>query len=221
MRIAIPTERAVNEQMIRRTFLGADECGAVRANTIDEKAHTAEFVIATEAPVQDRPWQVPMSLSMAGVNLQRFRKSRVVLAQHQNGVLEVVGRSLKEWVEKGDQPGQGQLCSLVEFDVGDEFSNRVWGKVQRKFVRAASAGFFVNRERCVEEGQTDQKTGFVGPVRIATAWQLYEWSVVAVGADPDALGRKGPGPEVTAGAVSRFSLAGCLRKEPVLKLKFA
>lgn len=182
-----------DERKIIRSFTGDDGIQVVRMESIDEKEHTAEFVISTESPVRDRPWGNPTALSMKGVVLKDYRANPVVLAQHQHGPIEVVGRSLSIGKEIVDD--RNILVSRVQFDVDDEFAARVWGKVQRGFLRAASIGFRVLRRRTVEEGQVDQSMGLKGPVDIATQWRLLEWSIVAVGADAESLGRSGEMPE--------------------------
>ena len=182
--------------IIHRTYYGDEESGTIRMATLDKENHRAEFIITTEEPVKDSYYGPPRSLSMKGVNLKRYRMNPVVLAQHTHGPLEVVGKTIKVYTE-GDK-----LIALVEFDIDDEFSARVWGKIERGYLRAASVGYRVTRERIVEEGKEDKATGLVGPVSIATAWTLIEWSVVAVGADAASLGREiePESAEVKAGA---------------------
>jgi hypothetical protein len=201
------------DDIVRRTYLGEGDAGAVRLASIDKEKHEVEFVIATDAPVQDSFYGPPTALSMKGAILKEFRKNPVVLAQHENAVLGVVGRSLKEWVE-GDR-----LISRAAFDVGDEWSARVWGKIERGFLRGASIGYRVVRTRNVEEGQTDKATGLVGPVRIGLQWRLLEWSVVAVGADSESLGRglgAVDGPGADRGALILAPLAKAPFKLPLL-----
>jgi len=168
-----------------RAYFGEDENGAVRMSTLDKEKHTAEFIIATDAPVRDSLYSPPVSLSMreGAVVLKDYRRNPVVLAQHQHGVIEAVGRSLKVWTE-----GR-YLVSRAQFDVDDELGLRTWGKIERGYLRAASIGYRKLRMREVEEGKTDSESGLAGPVSVATQWKLLEWSVVAVGADAESLGR--------------------------------
>lgn len=169
--------------LVRRVYLGEGDAGAVRLASLDKEKHEVEFVIATSAPVQDSYYGPPTALSMKGVILKEFRRNPVVLAQHENSVLAVVGRSLKEWVE------EDRLISRAAFDIGDDWSARIWGKIERGFLRGASVGYRRVKIRNIEDGQTDRPTSLVGPVCIAVQWRLLEWSVVAVGADSESLGR--------------------------------
>jgi phage head maturation protease len=155
---------------------------------------------------------------MSGVNLQDYRANPVVLAQHENSLIATVGRTEKIWVEAGEKRGQGVLVARAVFDVDDELGKRVWGKIERGFLRAASVGFVVTRTRLLEEGREDRDTGFTGPVRFATAWRVLEWSVVGVGADPSALGRDCPEPEVEAAGDGCFSLRGSIMMPPAIRL---
>jgi len=168
--------------------------GGIRIASIDAKAHTAEFIIATEAPVKDDYFGPPRVLSMKGVILKEYRRNPVILAQHQHHPLNVVGTSLKIY------PEADKLIALAKFDVDDEFSARVWGKIERGFLKAASVGFIPKRERLIPEGETDKAMGLVGPVKFTTQWNLFEWSTVAVGADSESLGRsEDPGAVEVAG----------------------
>jgi hypothetical protein len=177
-----PEKHEAQNDLIRRAIFGSDDRPVLRS--IDEEKNYAEFVIATAAPVRDSYYGPPTSLQMGGVNMKRYKNNPVVLAQHKHGVLEVIGTGSSIRVENDEL-----ICGCT-FDVDDEFAARVWGKVKRKVLRMASVGFLVTRERLIQEGKTDKKTGLTGPVRLATAWELHEWSIVAVGADPDALGRQ-------------------------------
>lgn len=200
--------------IVRRTFCGEGDVLALRS--INEEEHSAEFIIATETPVRDRYYGPPTSLSMNGVNLKEYRKNPVVAYAHD--LTRVVGRC--ENIRAED----GKLIATVIFDVDNEFAAGVWGQVKRGFLRAASAGFIVTKRKLVEEGKTDSKSGLVGPVEIATAWRLFEWSIVAVGADLGALGRdlEPVDEESTAddrgftlkrAIVKSFSLKNCLKGE--------
>ncbi len=186
---------------IIRAFCGEEGIECLRMASIDEKAHTAEFVISSETPVRDRSWGNPTSLSMQGAVLKDYRANPVVLHQHQHGAPTVVGRSLKVGVE--EVAGKKVLVARAQFDFEDEgLGKLVWGKIARGFLRAASIGFSPIRIRTVEAGQIDQATGLKGPVDIATQWRMAEWSVVAVGADGESLGRSPdaePDPEAEAG----------------------
>ena len=172
--------------LIRRTYFGPEGDGAVRMKSIDKESNTAEFVIGSEEPVKDWSWEPPRVLSMKGAVLKQYRANPVILYQHQHEPRMVIGNSTKVWTD-GDK-----IRSLGVFDVEDEdLGKSVWGKVARGFVRAASMGFIVLRERFIQEGQKDNATGLVGPIKYATQWVLAEWSVVAVGGDSQALGRSG------------------------------
>jgi len=187
---ATKTEKNVGN-IIQRTYCGEEGIEVVRMDSIDKENHTAEFVIASETPVKDSAWRPPRSVQIRGVILKDYRMNPVVLNQHQRDPLNIIANSL--WIKQQE----GLLVAKAKFDVDDEIGERIWGKVQRGFVRAASSAFVVLRERMVEAGQIDQATGRKGPLLIATQWKLKEWSIVAVGGDPESLGRsiESPGAE--------------------------
>mgnify|MGYP001810072269 CR=1 FL=1 len=173
--------KANDPMQYHRAFDGMPDGGCIRMASVNAEKHTAEFIIASDSPVRD--WYLPTSLRMTGVSLERYNRNPVVLAQHEHGVLAVVGRSLKVWTEGP------LLIALAEFDTGDEFANRCWGKISRGFCRTASVGFSVIEKRDIDVGRTDEETKLTGPVRIATRWEPYEWSIVAVPADEKCTGR--------------------------------
>lgn len=74
----------------------------------------------------------------------------------------------------------GELWAQMHFDEEDEFSRRVRGWVDRGIVRSASIGFIPHSWRW-EKTETGKEV-----VRF-TDWELVEWSVVTVPANPDAL----------------------------------
>jgi hypothetical protein len=202
------TKTDVVEGLIRRTFFGEDEHGAVRMSSIDEKEHTAEFIIATDLPVRDS-WGPPTSLSMkpGAVVLKEFRSNPTVTANHDMVIEAIVGNSIKEWQETikiGDR-NVGVLLSRLLFDVADNGAGAAaWGKVIRGFLRGTSNIYWPLRQRMVEEGQKDSETGLEGPVRIATQWKLKAYGLVAVGADAESLGR----------SVTEADLNAVAREEP-------
>jgi hypothetical protein len=176
------TTKTKPSQLIYRTVYGDETEGLVRMATIDTDKHRAEFIISTETPVQDG-WGAPRSLKTSGVILKDYRRNPVILAQHNHAPENVIARSVEVRQE------EGRLVAVAEFDVEDEYAERVWGKIRRGFVKAASVGFVPIRERMIEDGVKDEATGLVGPVRLTTQWRLFEWSIVAVGADAESLGR--------------------------------
>ena len=176
----IATEK--KSQMIRREVSGEE---IVRMESVDSEKGLAEFVIATGAPVIDDWSGIPNSLLLDGVELKEYRDNPIVLWGHSfDKPEEIIGRSIKVFKEAD------KLIARVQFDIDDEFAARVFGKIARGYLRAASVGYLPIRKRYVEEGETDKSSGLVGPVNINTKWRLCEWSVVGIGADPGALGRE-------------------------------
>jgi len=167
----------------QRAYFGEGE-NDFALRSIDEENHTAEFVVASELPVKDCSWEPPTSLRMEGIDLKRYRQNPVVLADHNMQTRNVIGISEKIWVDGG------KLIARVKFDVEDEdLAAIVWGKVKRGMLKGASVGFVVTDRKLIENGTTDRKSGLEGPVYLAKRWYPFEWSIVAVGADPTALGR--------------------------------
>jgi len=157
------------------------ECRA-NLKSVNEAKHTVDFIISTEKPVRDSLWDPPASLAADGmVTNTRYDDNPVVCFMHD--YVYVVGRSEKLWTL-----GKKNL-SRVYFDYEDEVGAWLFGKVLRGFIRMASVGFRKLQWYDIGEGEKDKKTGLTGPVRRVTKWELIEWSIVSIGANPDALGR--------------------------------
>jgi len=131
--------------------------------------------------VRDSLYAPPSSLATDGAQLDRYQENQVVLFMHE--MVWVAGRTIKIW-----HAGK-KIMARAEFDVGDELGAWLFGKIQRGFIRMASVGFRKLQWYDVEEGAKDQATKLAGPVRRVTSWELLEWSVVSIGANPEALGR--------------------------------
>jgi len=204
-------------QLPVRTVFPGSMGGGLRAESIDEKKHTADFVISTEKPVVDSYWGPPTSLAASGMRSYNSDDEDLgpVLFMHEH--CWVAGRTVKDWVQ-----GKKNL-SRCEFDVEDELGSWLFGKVQRRFIRMASVGYRKLKWYDVAENETDKATGLKGPLRRVTEWERLEWSVVAVGANPDAVGRGLSGLGMSPAAVARVFSSFLAGQEavPVRSLKLA
>jgi len=150
---------------------------------ISQEGKTADFVIATENPVRDRGGFRPTVLWTGGLNLSKYRG--VVLSQHEHAPEKVVAKSERIWTEAG------RVIATARFDTEDPYAASVWGKVERGYLKAASAGFRLLCKRHLRAGELDAETGVRAPedtdIDLALEWELIEWSIVAVGADADCI----------------------------------
>jgi HK97 family phage prohead protease len=100
-----------------------------------------------------------------GISLERFNENPVVVIQHENNVWKVVGRLVNLRFEGSKFLGD------IEFDLDDEDSKKIAGKVQRGFLKGCSMGLTFYEPHMVKapDGEFD-----------LTVSELIELSLVAI-----------------------------------------
>jgi len=148
---------------------------------INEDDRTAEFVAASETPVQT--FDGPEILVVDGMDTARFESNPIILDAHdRRESLSVIGRAVE--LKKED----GNLIAKVQF-AETERAGEIWSLVKGGFLRAVSVGFMVQQVRFLEEGaRAELASGTVeGPAVLVTQSELLEISTVPVPADKHAL----------------------------------
>lgn len=151
----------------------------VRALSEDNKQkRQAEFVISTETP--DTYGTV---FKISGWDLSRYEKNPVVMYAHKthsDNPDMVIGTS-EVRVE-----GQ-ELIGTVTFEAADinPLAEKVWQKVQAGSLRMASIGANI-----IAGHWGDEKLGEDREVIYFDQMELYEWSIVPVGSNSDAVKRE-------------------------------
>lgn len=150
----------------------------VRALTEENiKNRTAEFVISTEAvDTYDTVFKLD------GWELERYVKNPIVAYGHRtwsDNPDMIIGTS--EVFVEGNA-----LIGRVQFEPEDvnPTAETIWKKVQKGTLRMASVGANVKEWR-----YGDAKNGENPGVVYFTRTELYEWSIVPLGSNPDALKR--------------------------------
>lgn len=111
-----------------------------------------------------------------GIDIVDFVKNPVMLAQHERGVLQVIGK----W-ENIRKEG-GKLLADAVFDMADEFAAKVAGKVERGFLKATSLGIKPLTE------STNKSTLIKGQTHATvTTSKLREVSIVDIPSNADSL----------------------------------
>ena len=147
---------------------------AVETKEVDADQGIFEAMISTESV--DRDGDIVVA---DGVELENFRKNPVVLADHRYLTDSVIGKSIKEEII----PGKGIKSTFQFIEKGiNAKADMVREMFRLKFLNAVSIGFSVSEseKRTNEEG--DDIRG-----RIFKIWELLEFSIVAVPANPEAL----------------------------------
>ncbi len=141
---------------------------------------THQFIINDENIVNEYGYRVMTE----GIDTVQFMRNPIVLYIHERGFKkangpegnEVIARVIKLWKDKG------QLMAEVEFDVAEEFSKRIAGKVERGYVRMAS--IYAD----VIATSTDLADVLPGQIfETVTESKLVELSIVDIGGNDNAL----------------------------------
>ena len=140
----------------------------------DVEAKTVTAVISTGVQARDKAVIVP-----TGWDFTHYDRNPVVLDGHNDkSVLGIVARTRDRHFE------DGQLVATAEFDREDENAMRVFGKIERGFLRATSVRWHPRKwEFRKAEGRED------GDEKVLhfTEQELLEWSFVPVASDTGAL----------------------------------
>ena len=135
--------------------------------TESEEERVLNFKISTETP--DSYDDV---IKADGWDLERFRKNPVVLWAHDHRQ-PPIGQALSVGVENGDLVASAKFADAETY----AFADTVFRLLQGKFLRATSVGFFP------QEWTFDEERGGYNFIK----QDLFEFSVVPVPANPDAL----------------------------------
>ena len=161
---------------IKEQLIGIREL-AVRA--IHDEERTVDFVGVTETVAMDGG-----ILKINGANWERMDKNPVVLWSHSG---EPVGKIVKRKIDRKAK----EVIFSVEFAKAEvsEFADAKFRLVKAGFLRAVSVAFIVDE---FERNLTDKEREKLGLGKwgwVARKWTPYELSLVAVGADPNAIKR--------------------------------
>lgn len=146
-------------------------------SSVNTENRTVELVWTTGARVLRSSWGdqylEELEVSERAINLTRLNSGAPFLNSHnQNSLSDVLGVVEKAWVRNGE----GR--AIVRFSERAEVEG-IWKDVSLGIIRNVSVGYRVNRFEKV--GESDGV-----PVMRATAWEPFELSAVAVGADGSA-----------------------------------
>ncbi len=137
---------------------------------------TYTFVANEESP--DRLGDI---IRVDGWDLKNFEANSVIMWAHIYGEAPV-GTAPRIWKTKGDPP---QLLNTVQFDMEDDFSRRIAGKVGRGIIKAESVGF---RPLEWEKLDVEDANDWWGPFDFKKS-ELLEISIVPIPAHPRALAK--------------------------------
>lgn len=150
--------------------------------SLNEAERSVEFTAATEQPVNVWDWEkwdvVPEVLRMDGVQLPVSGQVPLLDTHDGTSVQNVLG-SFGAFRTEG-----GQLVGRATFS-GVQAGADAFRRVAEGHITDVSVGYEVLASTWVENGATATVEGveYTGPVRVTTAWKLFEVSLCPVGAD--------------------------------------
>lgn len=150
--------------------------------SLNEAERSVEFTAATEQPVNVWDWEkwdvVPEVLRMDGVQLPASGQVPLLDTHDGTSVQNVLG-SFGAFRTEG-----GQLVGRATFS-GVQAGADAFRRVAEGHITDVSVGYEVLASTWVENGATASVEGveYTGPVRVTTAWKLFEVSLCPVGAD--------------------------------------
>ena len=150
--------------------------------SLNEAERSVEFTAATEQPVNVWDWEkwdvVPEVLRMDGVQLPASGQVPLLDTHDGTSVQNVLG-SFGAFRTEG-----GQLVGRATFS-GVQAGADAFRRVAEGHITDVSVGYEVLASTWVENGATATVEGveYTGPVRVTTAWKLFEVSLCPVGAD--------------------------------------
>lgn len=147
-----------------------------------DEADTYEFVVATENVASDGG-----ILRLSGGDLTRYRQNPVVQWRHGFGPAQpVIGTTTSI---KHDRKAKELVMRMRFNEAGTSpLADEVRALVDQKIIRAASVGFQIKKFAELTDKQR-QELGLPSWGWVAVEWEMTEWSLVPVGADPGALRR--------------------------------
>ena len=145
----------------------------LKVKMLDDGRELFPFVITAE--VIDRQGDL---IDIATMNTDNY--AGTVLANHVNDVATVIGKTVE--LEIREVRGVKSVVAWAEFSRASEYEEMIYDKVKNGFLNAASVGIMLT-----ESPELNRSTG----ANLLKNTELFEWSVVAIPANPLALRMKG------------------------------
>lgn len=157
----------------------------IRPESLDEKTRSFDVVFSRGSAVPRRSFWTgeryveTLSLEPGAIRFGRINSGRAPFLDSHTGykVEHVLGRVLEDSAKVVD----GAAVARVALDPEDENATKLWGKIERGFVRNISVGYDVHTYERIEPNDRNEPVEFR-----ATDWEPFEISAVPMGADDEA-----------------------------------
>jgi len=162
---------------------------AVNPVTFREDDDSVEFTLATEEPARVFDWQrfevVTEVIQAAGVNLPKNKQIPLINSHDRSNIDNILG-SVRDIRVEGES-----VIGRLYFSK-DETAQRALNKIREGHLDSGSVGYEQAERVWVPEGENTVINGktYAGPMLITKSWNLKEFSLVAIGADPNAKARE-------------------------------
>lgn len=157
-------------------------------STLREEDRSVEFILSTETPAKVWSWErfdvIDEVLVAKGVILPQNRQIPLQDSHDRSSTKSTLG-SVREIRVENDRV-IGRLYFARSADAVEAFE-----KVRDGHIDSGSVGYSPTEFMWLEENQRAEYNGktYDGPMQLTTGWNLKEYSLVAIGADPNAKAR--------------------------------
>jgi HK97 family phage prohead protease len=176
-------------ELLKRSLAGKINYREIALTTdkFDEKTRKLTVSFASQTPVFMYGDSEVLEVSEKAMDISRFEKSVMpVLFNHNRD--EPIAAIQKIWIE-----GEKAYADIIFDD--DEDSLKIMNKVKSGSVRGTSVGYRVQNYEIIQ-ANNQSSDGIAGPAYIARKWEVLEFSIVTVPADPEVgAGRSADNPE--------------------------
>jgi len=175
---------------------------SLRAQTFNVEQQTVEAVIASDKPVMVYDYEsramIQEILLPSGFRINGGRDSLPLLDSHRRDSVDRILGSATNLRRDGRE-----VVAKIVFDDSPE-AKRAAGKVARGTLTDLSVGYDYEESDKLRDGETRAYDGieYTGPALIVKNWTLYEVSLVAIGADNQAMFREKPNHEKEESAMA-------------------
>lgn len=183
-------------ELLKRSLAGKINYREIALTTdkFDEKTRKLTVSFASQTPVFMYGDSEVLEVSEKAMDISRFEKSVMpVLFNHNRD--EPIAAIQKIWIE-----GEKAYADIIFDD--DEDSLKIMNKVKSGSVRGTSVGYRVQNYEIIQ-ANNQSSDGIAGPAYIARKWEVLEFSIVTVPADPEVgAGRSVDNPELVPENIS-------------------
>lgn len=158
-------------------------------NTFRTEDSSVEFILATEEPARVWDWErfdvIREVIAADGVTLPKNRQIPLV-DSHDRSTIENILGSVRDIRTEGNQ-----VIGRLYF-ASSEPAQRALAMVKEGHLDSGSVGYEQAESVWIPEGEAVVHNGreFTGPMLLTRRWNLKEFSLVAIGADPNAKARE-------------------------------